>query len=106
MALTMYRTEPHCTECIGKADSQMLTVKAAAAAWGGDIQLVYRLIRNNRIPWIKVGKVGIRIPRVAFEQWIAAHPIQPFVRGPRGSYIRNSKHLPHVEGDTLLRLSR
>ena len=53
-----------------EADSPLLTVPEAAAYLRIGEDLAYELIRQNRLPHIRLGRV-IRVPRFGLEQWIA-----------------------------------
>lgn len=51
---------------------EFLTVPQVAQLLKCDRSTIYELIRQGRIPHIKLGeRAGIRIPKAEFEQWIA-----------------------------------
>jgi len=54
----------------GNHDALLLTVAEAAALLKISPNTAYELIRQGRIPVIRLGRI-IRIPRFGLEQWIA-----------------------------------
>jgi len=62
-----------------RPDNLLLTADEAAALIGAPKQTVYRLIRKNQIPWVRLGAKMVRVPRDALQRWITAqtHAVMP-----------------------------
>jgi excisionase family DNA binding protein len=57
-------------------DKDAYTVAEAAKRLGISPRLAYEMVAGGRIPSIRVGKNGIRIPVKAFEDWIESETSQ------------------------------
>jgi excisionase family DNA binding protein len=48
---------------------QSLSVKGFAAEWGVSLRTAYQLVRDGKVPSVRVGG-QIRIPRAALVEWL------------------------------------